>query len=367
MRGTLWVSPDMAPSGVCHELTHRFIEELGGEGYERAKWLDEGYATFVEATCGKRRFAPANPVPLAEMTTNAEWHALHEVDANRVYGSAYTAVRRLVARFGEKKLLAVFAALRDLELEPALVRVLGVDLAHAQAIVDAPDAPWVEPGVDPERARAIGTLHDRAWATFAELAGRRVAPPQLLIYRTRERFLDDLRAIGFSEDGLARFAHAGAPRPMFDKGGAVWVTPDMTPGAVCPEEARAFFEALAGDAYRRAKWLDEGFALLVTERVCHAPPPRPVPAPADRIPLADLATEAQFRAQWAANPKRVLDSAGSAVGRLAARFGGKKIVELIAALRGREVDAALREVLGLDLRGAEAAVSAPEGPSPSTP
>ena len=97
----------------------------------------------------------------------------------------------------------------------------------------------------------------------------------------------------------------------------------------------------------------EGFALLVANRACQAPTEvRPPPLP---IPLADMATEAQFQALRAANAQRASDNARLAVERLAARFGDAKVVQLIAALRDAELEPALQKTLGIDLAGAQEA------------
>jgi hypothetical protein len=137
MNGALWVAVDMKLSGVCHELTHSFIEAVGGDGYKRAKWLDEGFATWFEQTeCQGPRFPVPDPVKLADMQSEASFTALRTANPSRVYGSAALAVDRLVARFGEAKVLALFAQLRNADLEPAMREVLGIDLAAAQAIVD---------------------------------------------------------------------------------------------------------------------------------------------------------------------------------------------------------------------------------------
>jgi len=160
------------------------------------------------------------------------------------------------------------------------------------------------------------------------LAGRPVHAPQLVVYRTRERFVADMRAVGFSDSFLAMFERSSAPRPLLVAAWTAWMPPDAEPSAVCELLAQGFFDVLSGDASRRVRWLDAGFARWVAKREC---------------PASSEARDA----------RGVDASAAITVERIVTRFGEKKLVELIAALHDEELEPAMRKVLGVDLAGVQ--------------
>jgi hypothetical protein len=350
MHGTLWVPPDMKPSGVCHELTHSFIDVLAGGGYLRAKWLDEGFASWFEETeCGSPGFDPPYPIAIPDMTAEEQWSRLREADASRLYRSAAGVVRKLVAKYGPSKILDVFSTLRSEDLPQAIRLVLGIDMREVEAIANAGDPPWLEPDCEPEPE--VYALYKEVWSYLAKVAQRPLpAPPRLRMYCKRDAFLSDLRALGWDDASLGLFAQRGEPRPLPGEAWALWA-PAYDPFAVCRDLTYAFAAALSGDGFRRAAWLDRGFASHIAWSVCNAPPMR---MPADPIPLASLATEAEFRARSGQGAERAAESSWAAVERLSTRFGDAKLAELLAELRSSDLDSAMRKILGIGVECAEA-------------
>lgn len=228
--------------------------------------------------------------------------------------------------------------------------------AGASRVEDS-SQPWTEPDTFDVRVREVRESYAKAWRLLTERTGLHPAQPRLRIYRTREAFLRDLGAAGFSRDTVESFRRGGAPRPMF---GTLWVPPQMDAASVCHELTHVFIEALAGEAFQRSKWLDEGYATYFEVSRCGGSRA----APTLPVPLAEMTTASQWRALRLADGKRVYASAWVAIDRLVARFGEPKILELIAATRDRAVEEVLQQVLGVDLAGAQAIADGQGPPGP---
>ncbi|MGI5863344.1 MAG: hypothetical protein ACOX6T_14985 [Myxococcales bacterium] len=230
-----------------------------------------------------------------------------------------------------------------LTLVGCAVRGAGVQAPPCEPVV------IVEPGTDPARVSAVVESYEKTWRILAKRTGTAPSPHTLRIYRSREPFLQDLKTVsGFDERGVAYFARSGAPRPLR---GQLYVPPDMPVEDVCHELAHGFFEALSGEAYRQAKWLDEGFASYVANRYCanKAEPPAFEP-PALRL------REVTLERQWSARRDKlhIYRQSARLVARMVERWGEERVLDLIRALGQHGLEGALGQVLDVGVEELEA-------------
>ncbi|OGR07328.1 MAG: hypothetical protein A2341_03140 [Deltaproteobacteria bacterium RIFOXYB12_FULL_58_9] len=210
----------------------------------------------------------------------------------------------------------------------------------------------VEPGVPPERVVAVNTAYLVAYERLLDLTGVKPPPLNLRVYQTRDAFLADLRHLsGFTD--VSYFQVSGAPRPL---GQQFYVPPDLSPENVCHELTHAFVDTIWGRAFKRAKWLDEGFAGYFARRYCHDLDdgrwlpldislwPRPG---REMFPLSAMTAEPQWQAFRRTDKGDVYTQAMLAVRWLVEKHGEPNLLALIRALQQNELDDALRSQFGL--------------------
>jgi len=124
----LFADPDMSPVTLCREVAHAFVESATGDAFLGAKWIDEGFAEYFATTyCGHGTETPpiAPWIALQELDTEDEWHALQGRRRNQAYRQAGYAVKAMVDRFGEPRVVEVLRALKTLPLPRALSQTFG--------------------------------------------------------------------------------------------------------------------------------------------------------------------------------------------------------------------------------------------------
>ena len=125
---------------------------------------------------------------------------------------------------------------------------------------------------------------------------------------------------------------------------------------MCHELTHAFVDTIWGRAFKRAKWLDEGFAGYFARRYCHDLDdgrwlpldislwPRPG---REMFPLSAMTTEPQWQAFRRTDKGDVYTQAMLAVRWLVEKHGEPNLLALIRALQQNELDDALRSQFGL--------------------
>ncbi|HCF58040.1 MAG TPA: hypothetical protein DFS52_08615 [Myxococcales bacterium] len=240
--------------------------------------------------------------------------------------------------------------MRTLLLFP-LLTLFGCATARGPDIAPSPWQPTVivEPGTDPARVRTVVESYANTWRVLAKSTSAAPSPYTVRIYRSREPFLQDLKTVGgFDDRSVAYFARSGAPRPLR---GQLYVPPDMLVENVCHELTHGFFEALSGQAYRQAKWLDEGFASYVAFRYCT----NTLEPPAFEPPTLRLG-EVTLERQWSARPDKhhIYGQSARLVTLMVERWGEERLLDLIRALGQHGLEGALKQVLEVGVEELEA-------------
>jgi len=396
--GNLFVPHDLPPREViCYDLVSAFFDALSDRAYRKAKWLDVGVSeVWAQRLCrAKSRYRRGRLfLPLATLATEGGWSKLREGSGVKLYlarGQAALVVETLLEKLGDQRFVGLLRELRRSSVEEALRKTLGLGVAGLEDLVRArhfkgfiappplrevtvPDFPGrvlVQEGLPPARVEAVTRAYRHAHEELLKLMGRAPQRQNLRLFATRARFLEDLSYVaGMTEETVDFFRKgtAGAPRPI---DGEFYVPPDMNTPGVCHELTHQFFEALAGDAYQRAKWLDEGLAEHFEHRLCGGDArPRPL---GRFIPLARIASSHgwhELMEQGQAGP--IYTEARLVVTLLGEKLGDARLVDLVRKVATAPLGTALEKTMGLTLAQLEQLARerfwtmAPRGPASRT-
>ncbi len=139
LEDTMPVPPDQPPTSICHELVHHYMEShVPRARLLRAKWFDEGVASYLAAralrpaqVAGGRRWLRKEPVeillPIARIDTEERWGELHrsKMTRNLAYTQSMLMVAFLFERTGDAGFAELVRLLPDREVAQALVQVTG--------------------------------------------------------------------------------------------------------------------------------------------------------------------------------------------------------------------------------------------------
>ena len=108
---------------------------------------------------------------------------------------------------------------------------------------------------------------------------------------------------------------------------------------------------MSGDAYKSAKWLDEGFACYAAGRFCGGGDPA---LPETLLTLDAITTEAAWSSLEGAERWAAYRQAWFLVSMIVNRWGEDRVLDLVRALAdSASLDGALEAHLGLDADGLE--------------